>query len=578
MKELIILVSLRSRLAQMMRYVHTLRYLKVKQLYYLVYRRFISKHIKIAGHNATANRILRHARWPSETSMRFDGNGFRFINHYVEWSLDDPQWDRPDQTMLWRYNLQYFDWLKDADISAGWKLQSVLRWISNYTMPRSPAWDPYPISLRLVNWIKFFNSNADLLNDSIREAIYRQAVYLKHNLELDIQANHLFKNSVALVFAGAFFSDDKGEELLKYGVTLLGQQIKEQFFPDGGHFERSPMYHSLTTEDLLDCVNLLKWNSFNSRFVDETLSIAECMVEPALQFLRTVELTDGKIALLNDSAWNNSKSYAELQDYYHRIIGSTPIVAEFTEDICKLYPDSKIFAHKRKRDSLLVDCGNATPSYQPGHAHAGIGSFEWVLNGERLVVDTGVFDYSNTEKRKHARSSRAHNTVIINGSEQSECWDNFRLARRALVFGHQIAGTAENFNLSFIVKSPLYPRQLKIKRTFSFRSPSIWTIVDEILHDGMSDYESRLHIAHSHRVVIKDNYAQIIRRKDNAHVATVQKSANLGWTLEESEWYPEFNKIERLDVIKLYSHAKITFRAEITLSNADGSFQFSNCL
>ena len=38
---------------------------------------------------------------------------------------------------------------------------------------------------------------------------------------------------------------------------MLRRELPEQFLHDGGHFERSPMYHALLTHGLLDLVNVL---------------------------------------------------------------------------------------------------------------------------------------------------------------------------------------------------------------------------------------------------------------------------------------------------------------------------------
>jgi hypothetical protein len=58
-----------------------------------------------------------------------------------------------------------------------------------------------------------------------------------------------------LVFAGAFFEGGPAE-WLSSGLRILASQLPEQMLDDGGHFERSPMYHSLILEDVLDLINL----------------------------------------------------------------------------------------------------------------------------------------------------------------------------------------------------------------------------------------------------------------------------------------------------------------------------------
>ena len=78
-----------------------------------------------------------------------------------------------------------------------------------------------------------------------------------------------------------------------------------------------------------------------------------------------------------------------------------------------------------------MDCGRIGPNSQPGHAHCDLLSFELSLAGRRLIVDTGVSGYDEDPRRAYVRSTAAHNTVRVNGAEQSEMWGTFRVGRRA---------------------------------------------------------------------------------------------------------------------------------------------------
>jgi len=52
------------------------------------------------------------------------------------------------------------------------------------------------------------------------------------------------------------FRGDEAEEWLGKGLSILAREVPEQVLDDGGHFERSPMYHSIILEDLLDLLNV----------------------------------------------------------------------------------------------------------------------------------------------------------------------------------------------------------------------------------------------------------------------------------------------------------------------------------
>src|SRR5207237_3863965 len=79
-----------------------------------------------------------------------------------------------------------------------------------------------------------------------------QALALEARLETHLLANHLMKNIKALMFAGALLGAPESSRWWAKGEKLLKRELAEQILADGGHFERSPMYHAEALEDLLD--------------------------------------------------------------------------------------------------------------------------------------------------------------------------------------------------------------------------------------------------------------------------------------------------------------------------------------
>jgi hypothetical protein len=84
-------------------------------------------------------------------------------------------------------------------------------------------------------------------------------------------------------------------------------------------------------------------------------------------------------------------------------------------------------------DYLLVDMAGPTPPHQPGHAHAGALGLELDLCGNPLLIDPGCSGYDGDPFRAYLRGTSAHNTVSLDGKDQSEMWATFRVARRAVV-------------------------------------------------------------------------------------------------------------------------------------------------
>src|SRR5207253_4210622 len=133
-------------------------------------------------------------------------------------------------------------------------------------------------------------------------------------LEYHLLGNHLLANAKALVFAGAFFSGPEAGRWLHIGLKLLDSEMREQFLADGGHFERSPMYHSMLIEDLLDLVQLrsLYPEVLEGRNRQVLRAIDPCAM---LQWLQVMTHPDGGFAFFNDAALGIAPSCATLFAY-----------------------------------------------------------------------------------------------------------------------------------------------------------------------------------------------------------------------------------------------------------------------
>lgn len=336
------------------------------------------------------------------------GNVFMFLNLEHEFA----GWNFNGYGNLWTYNQNYFDFVNQA----GMTIEDGEHWMDGFNkqLPALDAqlsMDPYPIALRSINWIKFFFRYPDSVTKERLDSLYSQVRLLEKKLEYHLLANHLLEDAFALYIAGAYFSD---ERLQKKARRLLLSQLKEQVLPDGAHYEQSPMYHCILLDRLLDAINIGERMTVNG---GELRKYAVQM----LGHLESVIWEDGSIPLLNDAAYGIAPTPAQLFDYARRL------------NICwEPIPMKECGYRKLKNERMeaIVDVGNITATYQPGHTHADSLNYELRIDGEPVVVDTGISTYNKNERRQLERSSKAHNVVVVDGQDSSEVWGGFRVGRR----------------------------------------------------------------------------------------------------------------------------------------------------
>ena len=363
---------------------------------------------------------------PARKQASFSGDGQpTFLNQTGK--LENPaDWHAPDASRLWLYNLHYFD---DLNARAAQKRRSlhcdlVQRWIDENPPFHGTGWEPYPCSLRIVNWVKWALAG-NKLESHWQESLALQAAWLIKNIEWHLLGNHLFANAKALVFAGLFFEGKDARRWLGKGLDILVHEIPEQILADGGHFERSPMYHAIATEDVLDLINAGQvWpGKISTDVTDGWRSVARRM----LSWIALMRHPDGKIALFNDSAFGIAPDPEELFEYASRLsIDFSPPSGPIQ------YFDASGYVRSDIGDAVLfADVGKIGPDYLPGHAHADTLSFELSLFGDRWFVDTGCSTYEVCDERLRQRGTAAHNTVTVDNENSSEVWSSFRVARRA---------------------------------------------------------------------------------------------------------------------------------------------------
>ena len=339
-------------------------------------------------------------------------------------------WSDPQASHLWLYNLHYFDDLcaSGAPARLDWHRAVIQRWIEENPAGEGPGWEPYPLSLRLVNWVRWSLAGNELPGPALH-SLAVQARYLRDSLEHHLLGNHLLANAKALVFAGCFFDGPEAEAWLRTGLSILDRELEEQVLPDGGHFERSPMYHSLILEDLLDLLNLSR--TFPETLGGDAAGRIEDWRRIAMRMRRWLVRMchpDGQLALFNDCAHDIAPPPDELERYARRLgLGPIPLPSPGLE----VLGESGFVRLESEEAVAFLDVGELGPSYLPGHAHADTLSFELSVAGSRVVVNGGTSLYAEGPERLRQRGTAAHSTVQVDGLDSSEVWASFRVARRA---------------------------------------------------------------------------------------------------------------------------------------------------
>ncbi|MDQ1374447.1 MAG: hypothetical protein QOJ09_1785, partial [Actinomycetota bacterium] len=223
--------------------------------------------------------------------------------------------------------------------------------------------------------------------------------------------NHLIRNLKALVGLGVFLGRPRVQTR---AMARLATEVRRQVLDDGGHYERSPSYHVQVLIDVTDVAALVAAQEGSA---PRWLTDAQASMRSWLGHMR---LPDGGIPLFNDC-----------QPVAAAVIDLLAPGPPAPEGLTLLEPSGYAILRSGARLHVVADVGLPCPDELPAHAHADCLSFVLCVDGVPVIVDTGTSTYEPGVQRQHERSTRAHNTVEVDGADQTEVFGTFRAGRRA---------------------------------------------------------------------------------------------------------------------------------------------------
>ncbi|AUG49245.1 hypothetical protein BVU17_16865 [Haloarcula taiwanensis] len=376
-----------------------------------------------------------------------DGN-LTFLNRTIQLrSPDQLNWfdDRfDDYPLLWPLKLYAFEPLRWATLgftdpqSAPDRVVDVFdQWVRDWTDSIEigqpgylrDVWTPWAVSLRIQTLTRYLawrtgGTRKDVpekLIEALAREIYRNSLFLENHIEGDVGGNHLVENGLALLMSGLTFPDSD-TSWVSEGLSILGRMGAKQFLSDGGHYERSPMYHAIVTTRFVTACAVL---AASDRSLPNWLT---AMTTQAVAYLRFLCPPDERLPLCNDAVFGQALPLADCLRY---------AAAAGFESSDRPAPacnpasgETGYYWLNTDHGRLLVDGGPVGPSHLPGHSHNDLLSILLWVGGQRVLTDTGVYDYASDDRRQYVRGVAGHNTVQVGNTEPIEIGGKYLMGAR----------------------------------------------------------------------------------------------------------------------------------------------------
>ncbi|UCF80984.1 MAG: alginate lyase family protein [Acidobacteriota bacterium] len=450
-------------------------------------------------------------------------------------------------------------WLsRDMRYAEEFALQ-VADWMNKNPVEYGPNWKcPMDVAIRAVNWIYGYGFFYEVMRD--REefwekfllCLYEHGRFIRSNLEYDParRGNHYLSNLVGLVYLGSLFTEtEEGRAWLEFGTQELRKEMAFQVHADGTSYEMSTAYHHLVLElFVMGSIAAARRNQdpeTQPTPQNDAQAIRRMMgeeftelLEKMFEFVYRTRCPDGTSPLIGDhddgrlhilAGYGSQKK----DDFRHLLVVGGRLFerdewlraaspegretawwlwpsGEFPSSSAgdgaadglesRAYPQGGFYVMRHNEDFVLVRCGGVGLNGGGGHAHCDALSMEIWLGGQALIVDPGCYLYTADPKmRCLLRSTRYHNTVCVDGTEQNR-FDGYNLfsmeecafprARQWKTGNDEDIFEGEHYGYERLEKGLVHRRRMIFdKRNRLFR----WE--DTLTASGPHRYEWNLHLA-----------------------------------------------------------------------------------
>ena len=364
-------------------------------------------------------------------------------------------------------------WTVTNDVAWLHALHAQLRsWLDQCPPLVGPNWtSALELGIRLINWSLvwqlvggetsglFAGEEGQRLRADWLDAIHAHCSAIARNLSRHSSANNHLIGELAGLYVGAsvwpcWKSSAAWQEQAR---RELEHEAQAQFSRDGVNREQAFGYHVFSSEFLFVA-------GLVGQACDQPFSRAYwSSLQRALRFLRSVRDVGGNVPMVGDAddgivfrldapGSNRAEQLLALGDavlrrtppahpgvrwLLHTLPGKRPEADPHESDTGWAFPDGGYLlfgSHFGERDEIkgMVDCGPLGYLGIAAHGHADALALTLSVGGEECLVDPGTYSYWQEPKwRDYFRGTSAHNTVRIDGLDQSVSGGRFLWLKKA---------------------------------------------------------------------------------------------------------------------------------------------------
>ena len=432
----------------------------------------------------------------------------------------------------------------------------------------------------------------------------------------ELVSNHYLSDIVGLIYLGMMLPEFKeSKKWPKFGIRELLKEMRAEVYPDGEDYEGSISYHRLVTELFLSATLLCIRN--NISFPDWYMKRLENMLDFIMHYSKPDgtapqigDNDDGRLHILaNYGNWNrldhryllsigavlfNRPDFKQASGGFHEetfwLLGSDSQykyngLPEYNKPIAsKAFMQSGFYFMRKADLYMAIDCLNMDKSAPSGHKHNSRLSFELYAGDKSFIIDPGAYIYTaDKEMRNLFRSTRYHNTVVVDEEEQNRfnLEELFNLERDSTIKVNKWDTTekldildAEHYGYKRLKNPVIHRRQIIFDKLNGY-----WVVKDLLTGEGVHQLDLYFHFAPMDLEVDKD-FPLVIKTKTKGTNLAIIPLDTEGISVEVLEEYISYQYGVKVKarIVKYSAKSSMPFVFENVLYPYNGEINISEVI
>jgi hypothetical protein len=234
------------------------------------------------------------------------------------------------------------------------------------------------------------------------------------------QGNWLIMEMNGLAQIGILYPElADAENWYAYAVKKLGEELERQIYPDGFQYELSTNYHFVVINNYHRLMQVMKayGKPVPAGYAEKLEKAAEVHVKIMQPDGRIPDINDGNNGYTASFLGSLTDLFPENKVFQWVVSGGKEGRKPDYRSVALPYSGFMIMRSGWERDSLWAFF-DAAP-FGTGHQHEDKLNLLLYAGGKLVLTEGGNYAYDTSEMRRYVLSSRSHNTMRLDGTDQN---------------------------------------------------------------------------------------------------------------------------------------------------------------